>query len=104
MPNRIFRQKENTVGPFFRYAFLAIYVVLGGLVLRVELLNPAHDLFSILRSLSLYVMLISCHLASCFVFGPRLQIIVRVIAILSFVATFAVLFDDFRRLSDSAAQ
>lgn len=103
MPNRIFQQTD-TGGTFFRYALLAIYVLLGGLVLRVELLNPAHDWFSILRRLSLYVMLVFCHLTSSFVFGPRLHIIVRVIAILSFVATFAVLFDDLRRLSDSAAQ
>jgi hypothetical protein len=99
MLNKTFRQNEIISGPFFRYGFLTFYVLLGALQFSLELLKPVHDLFSILRGLSLYIMLVLVHLALCFTFGPRLQIIVRVAAILAFVAAIAVIIDDFRRLS-----
>lgn len=101
MPDKSFRQTENTRGPFIRYGILAIYVLLGAHTLSLELSRPVHDWFSVLRGLSLSIMLVLVHLACWFSFGPRLQIIVRVAVILALVAALAVMIDGFWHLSDS---
>lgn len=104
MLNRIFPQSEYTNSPIPRYVLLGLYIFLGALVFATEISDPAHDLLSVLRRITLYIALIIGHLASCFKFGPRLEVIIRVAAILALVATLAVVIDDFRRLSIRAAE
>lgn len=98
MLNKIVGQTHTPFGTFSRYVFLAFYLIAGAVAFWIELLDPGHDLFSVLRGISLYIMLVLAHLAQHFTFGPRLQAIVRVAAILSFVACFAVLVDKCRNL------